>query len=190
MLTLSHCRLVEDATMVSKELMRVAITAHEFWHQGLERAAHLYIVEKDISGMVHVLSQLHGVDVHSTSDPAGNGQKEDNLLSRPIFSASDNENSSHAGYTLRDLSFQNNFGRDLAKAQEWILKFKAQRKNLFLLHQAWGIYYDVFKKIAAQLKNFKHVQLSHVSQALTEASSLCLAVPGKGLYLPTHVLFF
>lgn len=173
----SNSRLVDDAAMVSKELMRVAITAHEFWHQGLERAAHLYIVEKDTNGMLQVLSQLHGLN-GSKDSSAVVAVDSGNMPSSPVFSAQDIANDAHAGYTLRDLSFQNNFGVDLAKAKDWLFKFKAQRKNLFLLHQAWGIYYDVFKKIAAQLKNFQHVQLGHVSQALTQASSLCLAVPG------------
>jgi FKBP12-rapamycin complex-associated protein len=55
----SRSQLVEEATMVSRELMRVAITPHELWYDGLEQAAQLYIDNKDISSMLLVLTELH-----------------------------------------------------------------------------------------------------------------------------------
>jgi FKBP12-rapamycin complex-associated protein len=176
----SDFRLVEEATMVSKELMRVAISAHEFWHEGLERAAHFYIVEKDVSGMLSVLEQLHGQE-----DDSSRKESQQQLPTSPVFSSAGWRGSGNRAVaentstlTLLDLSFQNNFGRDLSKAYTWLMKFKSSSSNLFLLHQAWSIYHDVFRRIAAQLKNFKHIELAHVSTALTSASGLCLAVPG------------
>jgi FKBP12-rapamycin complex-associated protein len=161
-------QLVDEAMLVSKELMRVAITAHEVWHEGLERAAHLYIVEKDVPGMLEILMQLHSHEqsVHVTDDSTMKGAK-----GSPGPDAL-------APATLRDVSFYNSFGRELTKAQEWLLKFQESSSNLMFLHQAWAIYHEVFKRIATQLKQLKHLELAHVSPALTSATGLVLAVPG------------
>lgn len=53
--------LVEQAKMISEELIRVAILWHEQWHEGLEEASRLYFAEKDIKGMFEILSPLHAV---------------------------------------------------------------------------------------------------------------------------------
>jgi hypothetical protein len=44
-------QLVSEATMVSRELMRVAMTPHEVWHDGLEAAAQQYLELKDVNAM-------------------------------------------------------------------------------------------------------------------------------------------
>ena len=41
-----HPTLVDEARVISQELMRVAITPHEMWHEGLEQAAALYKVPR------------------------------------------------------------------------------------------------------------------------------------------------
>ena len=51
-------QLVQEATMVSRELMRVAITPHELWYDGLENAAQLYLENKDLSGKVFKYSHF------------------------------------------------------------------------------------------------------------------------------------
>lgn len=51
--------LVNQAMMVSDELIRVAILWHEQWHEGLEEASRLYFGEKNIPGMLAVLEPLH-----------------------------------------------------------------------------------------------------------------------------------
>ena len=48
-------RLVEQALMVSHELIRVAILWNEQWHEGLEEASRLYFGENDIEGMLATL---------------------------------------------------------------------------------------------------------------------------------------
>eukprot|EP00616_Rhizochromulina_sp_CCMP1243_P002402 CAMPEP_0118988970 /NCGR_PEP_ID=MMETSP1173-20130426/47142_1 /TAXON_ID=1034831 /ORGANISM="Rhizochromulina marina cf, Strain CCMP1243" /LENGTH=102 /DNA_ID=CAMNT_0006939929 /DNA_START=39 /DNA_END=343 /DNA_ORIENTATION=- len=52
-------RLVEEANLVSREMMDVAITWHELWYQGLEDAANLYFTDKDVDGMLEKLDELH-----------------------------------------------------------------------------------------------------------------------------------
>jgi serine/threonine-protein kinase mTOR len=53
--------LVEQAKMISEELIRVAILWHEQWHEGLEEASRLYFADKNIKGMFEILSPLHAV---------------------------------------------------------------------------------------------------------------------------------
>eukprot|EP00262_Sarcandra_glabra_P013512 TRINITY_DN3761_c0_g3_i1.p1 TRINITY_DN3761_c0_g3~~TRINITY_DN3761_c0_g3_i1.p1 ORF type:complete len:827 (+),score=138.38 TRINITY_DN3761_c0_g3_i1:92-2482(+) len=51
--------LVDQAQLVSKELIRVAILWHEMWHEALEEASRLYFGEHNIEGMLSVLKHLH-----------------------------------------------------------------------------------------------------------------------------------
>ena len=47
--------LVEEALMVSSELVRVAILWLELWHEGLEDASRLYFGEGNVSGKSYFL---------------------------------------------------------------------------------------------------------------------------------------
>ncbi|KAL5537169.1 TOR1 [Sanghuangporus sanghuang] len=51
--------IVEQALLVSQELIRVAILWHELWHEGLEEASRFYYTEKNPEGMIAVLEPLH-----------------------------------------------------------------------------------------------------------------------------------
>ncbi|KAF9622962.1 hypothetical protein IFM89_035677 [Coptis chinensis] len=51
--------LVDQAQLVSRELIRVAILWHEMWHEALEEASRLYIGEHNTEGMLKVLEPLH-----------------------------------------------------------------------------------------------------------------------------------
>ncbi|XP_059807691.1 serine/threonine-protein kinase mTOR isoform X1 [Hypanus sabinus] len=53
--------LVQQAMMVSEELIRVAILWHEMWHEGLEEASRLYFGERNVKGMFAVLEPLHAM---------------------------------------------------------------------------------------------------------------------------------
>ena len=52
-------RLVEQASFVSNELIRVAILWHESWHESLEEASRLWFGQTDIEGMFKVLDAAH-----------------------------------------------------------------------------------------------------------------------------------
>ena len=47
----SNNTLVEQAKLVSEELIRVAILWHEMWHESLEEASKLYFGEKNVKGI-------------------------------------------------------------------------------------------------------------------------------------------
>ncbi|XP_060066726.1 serine/threonine-protein kinase mTOR-like [Ylistrum balloti] len=53
--------LVQQAMLVSEELIRVAILWHELWHEGLEEASRLYFGERDVKGMFATLEPLHAM---------------------------------------------------------------------------------------------------------------------------------
>ncbi|KAJ6794172.1 serine/threonine-protein kinase TOR [Iris pallida] len=53
--------LVDQAQLVSKELIRVAILWHEMWHEALEEASRLYFGEHNIEGMLAALDPLHAM---------------------------------------------------------------------------------------------------------------------------------
>ena len=159
-------QLVEEATMVSRELMRVAITPHELWHDGLEKAAQQYMESRDINGMLETLSEIHDTMNESITIPESKIQ------------VGFSEELGQVGHTtLRDVSFRHSYGRPLAEALDWLEMFRKSRRTTDL-HQAWEIYQIVFKRIKAQIKSFKKVELHHVSPALISAIGLRLAVPG------------
>jgi FKBP12-rapamycin complex-associated protein len=53
--------LVEQALLVSQELIRVAILWHEMWHEGLEEASRQFFGEKNVDGMFNALEPLHQI---------------------------------------------------------------------------------------------------------------------------------
>lgn len=79
--------------------------------------------------------------------------------------------------TLREVSFQNTFGRDLSHAYEWVLSFR-RTKDIAKLNQAWDIYYNVFRRINRQLPQLQTLELQYVSPKLLAAKDLDLVVPG------------
>uniref|UniRef100_A0ACD5YBT4 Uncharacterized protein n=1 Tax=Avena sativa TaxID=4498 RepID=A0ACD5YBT4_AVESA len=52
---------VDQAELVSKELIRVAILWHEMWHEALEEASRMYFGEHNVEGMLAVLEPLHAM---------------------------------------------------------------------------------------------------------------------------------
>ncbi|KAI0330947.1 FAT-domain-containing protein [Cubamyces sp. BRFM 1775] len=56
--------IVEQALVVSQELIRVAILWHELWHEGLEEASRLYFTDHNPMGMIQFLEPLHDMLEH------------------------------------------------------------------------------------------------------------------------------
>ncbi|KAK0251290.1 phosphatidylinositol kinase- protein kinase tor1 [Friedmanniomyces endolithicus] len=138
--------LVEQAGLVSHELIRIAVLWHEQWHEGLEEASRLYFGDKNIQGMLATLEPLHEM-----------------LRKGPE--------------TLREISFIQSFGRDLAEARDWCEAYKTTQE-IGDLNQAWDLYYGVFKRIARQLPQLMSLELQYVSPELKNAHDLKLAIPG------------
>ena len=88
-------RLIDQAEMVSRELIRVAILWHELWHSGLEEASRQYFGDGNVEAMLATLLPLH------------------ELMSKP------------GPATLREAAFAQAFGRELEAAHKWLLAYQA-----------------------------------------------------------------
>lgn len=139
-------KLVEQADLVSHELIRVAVLWHELWHEGLEEASRLYFGDHNVEGMFTALMPLH------------------ELLDK-------------GAETLREVSFAQAFGHDLAEARHFCNVYR-QTQEIGDLNQAWDLYYAVFRKIARQLPQLMSLDLRFVSPRLRDVHDLALAVPG------------
>ena len=158
--------IVQEGTLVSRELIRSAILWHELWHEGLEevcwtckcpefccivpftccQASRQYFGDQNIEGMLTILAPLH---------------KE--LESGPE--------------TMHEANFKQTFGRDLQEAKEWCNKYKRSNKDSDLNH-AWELYYHVFRRINKQLPQMTSLELQHISPELLSACNLTVCVPG------------
>ena len=139
--------LVEQAQLVSQELIRIAVLWHESWHEALEEASRLYFGENNVNGMLNCLLPKHL------------------MLEK------------QGPETIQEIAFVQAYGRELTEAHEWCNKYRVSRKDSEL-HQAWDLYYHVFKRINKQLPSLTTLQLQYVAPALVRAQNLELAVPG------------
>ena len=181
-------QLVEEATMVSRELMRVAISPHELWRAGLDLALAQYVNKDEnvshsasVMQMVKTLTNMHeAMEERDTSSvQTGTDDSQTNHISNTQV-ADDGfaESSGNIGsVTLRDISFRHSYGRQLAEAKDLLQRF-AQTGLTVLLHQLWSIYQDIIRRMDKSLAQQKKMQLHHVSRELTNSRSLRLAVPG------------
>lgn len=142
--------LVDEAQLVSKELIRVAILWHEMWHEGLEEASRLYFGEHNIEGMLKVLEPLH------------------EMLE---------EGAMKSNTTINEMTFIQTYRQDLLQAYECCMKYKRTGKDAELT-QAWDLYYHVFRRIDRQLQSLTTLDLQSVSPELLSCRDLELAVPG------------
>ncbi|GAB4853400.1 hypothetical protein Ancab_017578 [Ancistrocladus abbreviatus] len=142
--------LVDQAQLVSKELIRVAILWHEMWHEALEEASRLYFGEHNIEGMLKVLEPLH--------EMLEEGAMRNNT-------------------TINEKTFIQAYRQDLLQAYECCVRYKRTGKDAELT-QAWDLYYHVFRRIDRQLQSLKTLDLQSVSPELLDCHNIALAVPG------------
>ncbi|KAM1650754.1 hypothetical protein ACFXTH_003293 [Malus domestica] len=142
--------LVDQAQLVSKELIRVAILWHEMWHEALEEASRLYFGEHNIEGMLKVLEPLHEI--------LEEGAKKNKT-------------------TIKERAFIEAYRHELLEAYDCCMKYKRTGKDAELT-QAWDLYYHVFRRIDKQLQSLTTLDLESVSPELLECRNLELAVPG------------
>ena len=88
-------KLVDQAEMVSRELIRVAILWHELWNSALEEASRHYFGDGNADAMLATLLPLH------------------EMMSSP------------GPQTLRERAFHDAFFRDLDAAHRWLVSFSA-----------------------------------------------------------------
>jgi FKBP12-rapamycin complex-associated protein len=182
--------LVEEALMVSSELIRVAILWLELWHEGLEDASRLYFGEGNVAGMLEVLIPLHEQlergpttireqDFHKSF---GRDLAEAySFLKEYIRLKSQNTPTvSNDKRLLKGLTVSNENPQFPTGNQE-----NAEAEAA--LNQAWDLYYTVFRRINKQLPGLTSLELSQSSPALLQAHSLELGVPGSYRVNGTYV---
>ena len=171
--------LVEDALMVSSELIRVAILWLELWHEGLEDASRLYFGEGNVSGMLEVLLPLHETlgsgpstkleqQFHKTY---GRDLAEAYRLVKEyvrLVKSDGGKIPTQGGFMNPNEGPQTNIphGRPKAEAED-------------SMNKAWDLYYTVFRQINKELPALTTLELSHCSPALLQAHNLELGVPGS-----------
>ncbi|KAF8928817.1 armadillo-type protein [Dissophora ornata] len=109
--------LVDQASMVSQELLRVAILWHEMWEDGLNEAMMLNHQggKNNIEAILEVLDPLHKMISKFPETP-------------------------------HERSFAKAFGRDLREAYECLSRFRHTR-DVNELNQAWDMYLQVYHRI-------------------------------------------
>jgi len=139
--------LVNQASLVSSELVRVAILWHELWHEAIEEASRYWFGQKNVDMMFATLAPLHAMMERGPS-------------------------------TMREVSFQQNYGRELHEALECCLRYnKSGRTQMAYLNKAWELYTDVFRKLQKEQESGE-LELDEVSPKLLVATNMQLAVPG------------
>ncbi|OQR80931.1 Phosphatidylinositol kinase (PIK-L2), partial [Thraustotheca clavata] len=131
-------QLVQEAELVSRELIRVAILWNELWHGALEEASRLYFAVRDTKAMLNELAPLHKLmdGIGKTEEP-----------------------------TLREIAFYQAFARDLQQAKAWTDRYEMTQCTDDL-SQAWDLYFNVFNRIKKQIANLSTLELANVGPRL------------------------
>jgi serine/threonine-protein kinase mTOR len=80
-------------------------------------------------------------------------------------------------FMLKRIGTLQTYGPDLAEAYKWCAKYQETRRDADL-HQAWDLYYHIFRRINKTLPTVLSLDLKDVSSSLYGAQDLELAVPG------------
>jgi FKBP12-rapamycin complex-associated protein len=167
--------LVEEARMVSSELIRVAILWLELWHEGLEDASRLYYGEGNVAGMLDVLLPLH-----QQLEKGASTRREQDFLKSFGRDLSDAHN--HIKEYVRLITSS---GQSIPVRGGFMSEGSVSRSTLpanveaeAALNQAWDLYYTVFRRINKQLPSMTTLELDQCSPNLNDAKNLELSVPG------------
>jgi FKBP12-rapamycin complex-associated protein len=168
--------LVEEALMVSSELIRVAILWLETWHEGLEEASRLYFGESNVSGMLDLLLPLH-----EKLEKGAETRRENDFIK--AFGPDLGQANQHLKEYVRLVT---EGGESIPtgpnRPNEYNLSSQHIRQNEeaeTAMNKAWDIYYTVFRRINKQLPALTKLELSECSPALSRARYLELGVPGS-----------
>lgn len=161
-------KLIDQALLVSRELVRVAILWEENWHWSLEEASRLYFGDGDTKAMLELL-----IPLHNALDEGPNSIREVSFMQ-----SYGNELQDAWACLKAYMNYMSSTGQEIpshganAKSQIQL------RPEDSYLHQAWDNYFAVFKKINIQLPQITFLELQSCSPALLNAKDMDLGVPG------------
>lgn len=156
-------KLIDQALMVSQELVRVAILWEEKWHWALEEASRQYFGDGNVQAMLNTLVPLHeAVEAGPTT------------LRESAFVESYRHEIFQAWECLRT------YRKAMTDKNLPIPTQKSSHGQPETMHiaQAWDYYYSMFKRINTQLPHINALDLQSCSPALFGAVDLDLGVPG------------
>jgi len=168
--------LVEEALMVSSELIRVAILWLETWHEGLEEASRLHFGEGNVAGMLDLLLPLH-----QHLENGADTEKEIEFVN--AFGVDLSQAHSHLKDYVRLVT---EGGGTIPGATSVSgtqnpssTQVRQNEEAETAMNKAWDIYYTVFRRINKELPALTKLELSQCSPALSRAQGLELGVPGS-----------
>lgn len=154
--------LVDEAQMVSSELVRVAILWLETWHEGLENACNLCFGTQNVSGMLDILLPLH------------------EELEKGAESALELEFMQNFGGELAHAhSLLKEYMRRTSGDAKATSSSPPSEDAEAIMSKTWDIYYSVFRKINKKLPSMTKLELPMCSPPLSRARNLELGVPGS-----------
>ena len=176
--------LVSQASMVSTELVRVAILWHELWHEAIEEASRHWFGNKNADGMYAALLPLH-----QAMERGPQTTRELNfhtLYSRELQEAYEwlkkymrGNPASTSTATPSATAPGSAAGVPAAGRREReVSKGSGERRDV-AMGKAWELYSAVFKKMGKQIGSMSELELSEVSPKLLQARDMQLAVPGS-----------
>lgn len=165
-------KLVDQALLVSQELIRVAILWQEVWHEALEEASRQFFGEGNVQSMLDTLLPLHQeLEVGPTT-----------ILEESFYSTYIAELQEAHECLKQYLRSMQESGRPIpvsGAAPGEKRRRQAMGSEEKYVVQAWDSYYNVFKRINLTLPQITSLELQYVSPALLNARDLVLAVPGS-----------
>ncbi len=166
--------LVDQAQLVSHELVRVAILWHELWHEGIEEASRYWFGQKNVDGMLATLQPLH--DMMDAGPETTREVAFQQMFGRELQEAAEwtRKYTHPAGANSQS---QSKTGSGSAASSQ--STSAPVRGNTADLTKAWDIYSAVFRKVAKQLQEMRELELNEVSPKLLVAADMQLAVPGS-----------
>ncbi|CAB9503979.1 protein kinase mTOR [Seminavis robusta] len=170
--------LVEEALIVSNELIRVAILWLETWHEGLEDASRLYFGEGNVSGMLDLLLPLH-----EQLERGPETKREIDFMK--AFGSDLSQAHSHIKEYIERSQTGNNDGPPQYDPTGRLSHQSEEAEAA--INKAWDIYYTVFRRINKQLPSLTKLELDQCSPALSRAHGLELGVPGSYCVDGTYV---
>ena len=155
--------LVSQASMVSSELVRVAILWHELWHEAIDEASRHWFVNKNAEGMYAALLPLHQA-----------------MEKGPQTSRELNFHQLHSRELQEAFEWLKKYmrGGDRGSGQSAAAAAPGSRREKDMT-RAWDLYTAVFTKMRKQIGNMNELELSEVSPKLLQARDMQLAVPGS-----------
>jgi hypothetical protein len=164
-------KLIDQAVLVSQELVRVAILWEEWWHWVLEDASRLCFGDGNIQGMLEMLEPLHEA---VEKGPAT--IREATFIETYKFEL-------YQAWECLQMYCRTMEERNLPipMGQRNPLPFKHHAGPVIddqYIQQAWELYYSVFKRINGQINLIHSLDLQSTSPALFAANDLDIGVPG------------